>query len=85
MKKYAELGHVYRCEPCVEYPGVWIVYAQNEQSDHPSLDSAMKQAMHIHDILNVSVSVCWAASEDDPRVGQVWFTGFYCHTRLRSY
>lgn len=22
-------------------------------------------------------SVCWSCSDDDPRVGQVWFTGFY--------
>jgi hypothetical protein len=24
-------------------------------------------------------SICWDSTDGDPRVGQVWFTGFYRH------
>lgn len=76
MKAYADLGHVYRCEPCIEYPGQWIVYASDAAIAHATFDAAYKHAKHLAETLD-KVSVAWGASVDDPRIGQVWFTGFY--------
>lgn len=82
MKRYAELGHVYRTEPCVEYPGRWIVYVEGEErSTHESLE----QAFAVAQALDIESSICWEASENDPRIGEVWFTGYYCHGKFDAF
>jgi len=78
MIAYSELTHVNRGAPCAEYPGQWIVYAKGEVvGTFDSKDGAMLCAQTIVDTTSEKVSVCWACSDDDPRVGQVWFTGYY--------
>ena len=77
MRTFAQLGHVHRCEPCKEYPGEWIVYCHGEQTGtFTSADAAIASA-RIQSEDAEHTSVCWACSDDDPRVGQAWFTGFY--------
>jgi hypothetical protein len=31
LKKYAELGHVHRTQPCEEYPGRYIIYKKGDE------------------------------------------------------
>ena len=86
MKKYSELGHVYRCEPCIEYPGKWISYVNGvDERIFSSFDEARKDASDRQDASpndECETSVCWRCSDDDPRIGQVWFTGFYQHGKF---
>lgn len=95
MKKYSELGTVHRTEPCQEYPGKWFLYypwqlPDEKAKDFPSLSEAI---LHGELVINQAeeekreynprdVTICWQCSDDDPRVGQVWFTGFYRHGRF---
>lgn len=87
MKKYAELGTVHRCEPCVEFPGTWLVYINGDappgEPTFGSFEEAHIFAKREWEITPIEptpkVSVCWKASDDDPRVGQVWFTPYYQH------
>ena len=84
MKHYAELGTVYRNQPCIEFPGSWLVYVDgNELGQYPTFqeayDFATEQWEAPMSSVDTKVSVCWACSENDPRVGEVWFTGFYQH------
>lgn len=82
LKKFSELGTVHRGEPCQEYPGMWIVYTtkpygQEDQEFH-NKEAARHYANAVARFNDVQkVSVCWKCSDNDPRVGQVWFTGFY--------
>ena len=77
MRNYSQLGHVHRCEPCKEYPGEWLVYCRGEHTGtFASADAAIRSA-EIQSRDSAHTSVCWASSSDDPRVGEVWFTGFY--------
>jgi hypothetical protein len=85
MKTFAQLGTVHRGEPCQEYPGEWLVYSKGEErGSFPNRGLAIaygeelvkeydKQPQEIP----IQVSVSWKASDNDPRIGQVWFTGFY--------
>lgn len=86
LKKYAELGNVFRNEPCQEYPGEWIVYVNgSESSKHPAFDKAFNAAKEASDKaqdIETEVSVCWNCSDGDPRVGEVWFTSFYRHGKF---
>ncbi len=101
LKAYAELGHVHRTEPCQEYPGQWLLCLPNAlkeavgeyQESHTSQESAR---LHGEEILNRmeadlveynprDIGVCWQASDNDPRIGQVWFTGFYQHGHWNHY
>lgn len=85
MKAFAELGTVHRTEPCKEYPGSWILYVNGaEKSIHPHFNLAFNagnQACDEYDIgekMNPpDITICWKASDNDPRIGQVWFTSFY--------
>jgi hypothetical protein len=92
MRTFAELGHVHRCEPCIEYPGEWLVFIQGAVSSHATFDNAMKVALggvSGYDTLPqdepLRVSICWKCSDNDPRVGQVWFTGFYQHGKFNQF
>lgn len=86
LKRYAELGTVHRNEPCREYPGEWIVYVNgNESSKHNAFDVAFHMAQEASDKaqdLSTEVSVCWSCSDNDPRIGEVWFTSFYRHGKF---
>lgn len=83
MRKYSELGHVHRTEPCLEYPGCWLVYVQGEEVDachnFETAFSIASQHVEKSSMLDSEVSICWNCSVDDPRAGEVWFTGFYRH------
>ena len=95
LKRYAELGTVHRTEPCQEYPGEWLLFfpwAPNEQSYGSyadARDAATKLLNKAEDDKREydpkDVSICWKCSDNDPRVGQVWFTGFYCHGRFNLF
>lgn len=85
MKKFAELGHVHRGSPCEEYPGSWLVFASGNDIDNNSFVSFEDAWSRAHELVNADadkVSICWQASDNDPRVGMVWFTGFYQHGRF---
>lgn len=81
------LGTARRGEPCAEYPGTWIVYVNGEEIDTyvdteengDARSRAIKSAKMLLDEgeEDVKVSVSWRCSDGDPRVGQVWFTGYY--------
>lgn len=93
MKTYAQLGHVWRTEPCVEYPGEWIVYSNgNEPGSFPTFDEAYQGAVkRVQEYdskeqdQEVEVSICWACSDKDPRIGEVWFTSFYKHGKFNQF
>ena len=80
MKSYATLGTKKRNDPCQEYPGVYLVYVKGEEV-YGSRDFNHAKAVASRKLDEqvgiVEVSVCWAASEDDPRIGSSWFTGFF--------
>lgn len=85
MKKYADLGTVHRCEPCVEFPGAWLIYingnapvGEESFNDFESAYLAAKREWELSTLdPSPRVSICWKASDNDPRVGQVWFSGYY--------
>lgn len=77
MKKYAQLGPVHRCEPCEEYPGKWC----GGNTEHDNYADACASAFaaweaDTSDDVMKEHGVYWQASDNDHRVGQVWFTGF---------
>lgn len=86
MRKYSELGTVHRNEPCLEYPGCWIVYASGNEVDachsFETAYSVASQHVETSTVLGEEVSICWNCSENDPRAGEVWFTGFYQHGKF---
>lgn len=96
LKRYAELGHVHRTEPCFEYPGEWLLCIPKALEDkcadyyresHASQKEAQDCGQRLLAWLEQSqveynpreISICWKCSDDDPRLGQVWFTPFYRH------
>lgn len=97
LKKYEQLGTVYRTEPCQEYPGTWFVYDKNQEkekqeSGFPTFEDAWHHAQKLLTEYDgeerdypVKISICWGCSDNDPRVGQVWFTGFYQHGKFNQF
>lgn len=96
LKKFAELGHVHRTEPCQEYPGTWMVYYTTPAKDNefPNATYAdahrkARQLLREYDWEDrgfpLKLSICWMASENDPRIGEVWFTGFYQHGKFNQF
>ena len=93
LKPYNKLGTTHRNEPCIEYPGEWIVYSAGEEhSSHPNYDAAYvaayqealeydKRDQHVP----INISICWKASDNDPRIGEVWFTSFYEHGKFNQF
>ena len=59
------------------------------KESHTSLEAARLAGHHLLNRLEDNkveynprdISVCWNASDNDPRIGMVWFTGFYMHGR----
>lgn len=78
LRMLSELGHVHRIEPCAEFPGKWLVYSPDEDA-FDSLEQAMAFVADLSP--NRDKSIYWQASDDDPRIGQLWFTGFYRHSK----
>lgn len=97
MKTLKELGTANRGDPCVEFPGEWILYYPSkngkEEEKFPTFDLAFSRAKNVlnryedekreYDVRDFSI--CWRCSDNDPRIGQVWFTGFYCHGRFNIF
>lgn len=81
MRTYAELGHVHRGEPCVEYPGQWFVLIGGAEryacTDREEAVRAATAFSKVDENWDYTISVFWSCSDNDPRVGQVWFTGCY--------
>jgi hypothetical protein len=85
MKHYADLGSVFRNSPCIEFPGVWAVYINGgDERLFPTFADAIDKGKELSDIYD-NVSICWIASDNDPRIGQVWFTPFYCHGKFTPF
>jgi hypothetical protein len=32
-----------------------------------------------------SISICWKCTDNDPRIGECWFTGFFMHGRFNLF
>jgi hypothetical protein len=92
LMKYAELGTVHRNQPCQEYPGSWLLctpkyledkgysscsYSTQELAQAAGLDLINKLEAAAVEYSPYDICLCWGASDNDPRIGQVWFTGFY--------
>lgn len=94
MKTYAQLQGYERNAPCQEYPGEWLTYSEGkERGSFPNLGLALAYAEELvkewdnskdRDV-PIQVSVCWKASDNDPRIGEVWFTGFYQHGKFNQF
>jgi hypothetical protein len=93
LKKYSELGTVHRCQPCQEYPGSWRVYQDGKEVGiFAEFDDAMicaKRAVEEYDSREqdnpINVQIGWKCSDDDPRIGQIWFSGFYIHGKFSQF
>ena len=88
MRKYADLGHVYRTESCEEYPGEWLVYTNGRnEGSFASLNEAIQEAKKRYENVRLEdqISVCWLATNHDPRIGETWFTGFYQHGTIDTW
>ena len=86
MKRYNELGTAHRNEPCVEYPGTWHAYQDGtELGQYNTFGEALAAAKLANDETGNKTSVGWSASDNDPRIGQVWMTGFYIHGRFDQF
>ena len=93
MKKYSELGDIHRCEPCEEYPGSWMIFINGEvpmdEETHQDFEAAYLAAKREWETSVLEdppiVAVCWRASDNDPRIGQVWFTSYYRHGAINQY
>ena len=98
LPTYAALTSVNRGEPCQEYPGDWIIHLpipHQGQTEHKctSLGAARQTAERIlmafesakleYDPTQVTIS--WKCSDNDPRVGETWFTGFYTHGKYNIF
>lgn len=93
MRAYKDLGHVHRGEPCQEYPGKWLVYYPGRKVEEMHSFSSFEEAFAFAKtkkgffpedtyIFPSFVWICWACSDNDPRIGEVWFTGFYRHGKF---
>lgn len=84
LRPLAALGTAQRGAPCLEYPGEWLTYLDgNQEQSHSSFAAAYLAAEEIWNQADQSdpdfkgVSICWKCSDNDPRQGESWFTGFY--------
>lgn len=90
-----------RGDPCIEYPGEWFVNFPNKQDTRtsetteafPTLESAIRKAQKILDAYEDQkieynprdFTISWKCSDDDPRIGLVWFTGHYRHGHFNHF
>lgn len=86
LPRFADLTTRNRIEPTVEYPGKWLVALNGNivEKDAGSLDAAIRKAKTVWEDapMDSIVAVAWEASNDDPRIGELWFTGFYQHGKI---
>jgi len=80
--KLAELCTVHRTQPCDDYPGRWILYhagleLYRSKDFRNTFEFAVRLGARKGEL--DGASICWDASEGDPRIGQVWFAGYYTH------
>lgn len=86
----SQLTTATRGNPCQEYPGTWTVYIggaevgtfqdlPDDVSDKGAELNALSLARRLSDSdpEGREVTVSWQCSDQDPRHGQVWFTGYY--------
>lgn len=104
LKKFSELGHVHRTEPCEEYPGIWIVHIPKHisfegkefDSYEQTFSSCEDAKFHARTVMYnleqlrmefnpVEITVSWKCSDNDPRIGEVWFTPYYMHGRFNAF
>ena len=100
LKKFDELSQIDRNAPCQEYPGDWFISfpgrdgKSRETSEAlSSVSRAIEKALKIiqsYEDMGLEYnprdfSISWRCSDDDPRIGQVWFTGYYTHGRFNFY
>lgn len=98
LPKYSELTSIHRGDPCQEYPGKWLLnlplpYEGKTQYEYPTVGAARIWALRILNSFEESkqeydpskTSISWECSDNDPRVGQVWFTGYYMHGRYNIF
>lgn len=81
LPKFADLTHVHRGNPCQEYPGEWLLFQDGKEiGSHSNFDAAWKAAQEmLGDVNFQKLAICWKCTDGDPRVGKVWFSGFYRH------
>ncbi len=81
MKTYMQLTTVDRGAPCLEYPGTWYGYLNGREvavlSGKGAEDMAFTLAREKHIPYENCVEVGWLADDNDPRVGEIWFTSYY--------
>lgn len=61
--------------------------AEHYKESHTTLREAQAAGEHLLSWLEYNrieynpkdITVCWKCSDEDPRIGQVWFTPFYRH------
>lgn len=97
MKLLSELTHVNRCEPTSDYPGKWIVSYPSTDPSAPKLEKSFSsfepalayacfRLMQYEDDKveydSRLFTISWVASDNDPRIGEVYFTGCYTHGRF---
>lgn len=99
MKKFAELGIAHRIEPCEEYPGTWIGTYPNLEtgqlgeekfSDLASAKFFLERKMWKYqeegrEFDTRQFAIYWKCSDNDPRIGEVWFTGHYIHGKFNIF
>lgn len=83
-----DLCTTHRTAPSRDYPGRWILYHGGAEV------YASKTFAHTFEF-SVALgarkgecegdSICWRASDGDPRIGEIWFTGFYRHGTWDSF
>jgi hypothetical protein len=84
----ADLCTVHRGEPTADYPGRWILYHAGQElyrsKDYANtFDFAVRIGARKGEL--DGATICWDASDGDPRVGQGWFTGFYQEGRWNQF
>lgn len=108
MKHFKDLPGSQRGDPCIEYPGRWILSLPERKVRAPvfgasfpgealwetqppreesfdSQESAMAAALttmrmweeEYSEYQATHITIGWQASDDDPRQGCTWFTGYY--------
>lgn len=93
LPTYAQLTSSNRGAPCIEFPGQYIVYYQGRVDSRTLyLGDAHKEALKalqesdtdpevngdgVFIAQPLRLTICWEASSNDPRLGQVWFSRSY--------
>lgn len=68
-KERPHLGHSFQTfDEAMRMGRSFMTFLENERFVYRSTDT---------------ISVCWKASDDDPRIGQIWFTPFYMHGKFK--